>query len=90
MIGQEQDSLGGGFSSPESFIGKLSQLNVWGSELPLNKIESLRLSCEKQLGDVIAWPDISQGIKGSVVDQPVDFCKGKWKNRRKCIPLSCS
>ena len=72
------------------FIGKMSQLNVWSEELPLDSIEALRLSCEKQLGDVIAWPDISQGIRGAVTDKPVDFCKGKQRNRRRCIPLDCS
>ena len=90
MLGQEQDSLGGGFSSPETFIGKLTQMNVWGQELPLSTIDTLRLSCDKQLGDVIAWPDISQGLSGAVTDKPVDFCKGKWRNRRRCIPLNCS
>ena len=90
VVGQEQDTLGGGFSAPESFIGKLTQMNVWGQELPLATIESLRLSCDKQLGDVIAWPDISLGLKGAVTDNPVDFCKGKWRNRRRCIPLNCS
>lgn len=90
VIGQEQDSVGGGFSSPESFIGQLSQLNVWSRELSLDDIEALRLSCQKQLGDVIAWPDVSGKLQGAVTDSPVEFCKGKRRRgRRNCIPLPC-
>lgn len=91
MIGQEQDSLGGGFSSPESFIGKLTQLHVWSRELSLEDIENLRQSCRKQTGDVISWADISGKLQGSVTDSPVEFCRGKrFKKRwRNCIPLRC-
>ncbi|KAL3867860.1 hypothetical protein ACJMK2_040706, partial [Sinanodonta woodiana] len=75
IIGQEQDSLGGDFSSDESFIGQLTQLNMWDYELPLTEIESLRLSCKKKLGNVIAWLDVTSAMKGSLSDSPAEFCK---------------
>ncbi|XP_053395851.1 sushi, von Willebrand factor type A, EGF and pentraxin domain-containing protein 1-like [Mercenaria mercenaria] len=75
VVGQEQDSLGGGFSSPESFIGQISQLNMWGRALSLGDIESLRLNCTKQMGDVISWADVSGKMQGAVTDSPVEFCK---------------
>ncbi|KAL3867863.1 hypothetical protein ACJMK2_040709 [Sinanodonta woodiana] len=75
IIGQEQDSLGGDFSSVESFIGQLTQLNMWDYELPLTEIESLRFSCKKKLGNVIAWSDVTSAMKGSLSDSPAEFCK---------------
>lgn len=75
IVGQEQDKLGGGFSSTETFIGQLSQLNVWDRELSLEDIESLRLSCKKNIGDVVSWADLSGTLQGSVKDSPIDFCK---------------
>jgi hypothetical protein len=91
IIGQDQDTLGGGFSSPEAFIGQITQLNMWSRSLSLRDIESLRQNCSSEMGDVIAWADISGKAKGAVSDTPVEFCKGKRykRRRRKCIPMSC-
>jgi len=96
VIGQEQDSLGGGFSSIESFIGQLTQLNVWSRELSFEEIAALRLSCNKQVGDVIAWVDISGKAMGSVLDTPIHFCEGNARRRKsrlrrnQCLPVSCN
>ncbi|XP_052776199.1 sushi, von Willebrand factor type A, EGF and pentraxin domain-containing protein 1-like isoform X1 [Mya arenaria] len=75
VIGQEQDSLGGDFNSAETFIGQLSQLNVWSRELSLTDIENLRTSCEKVMGDVISWTDTSGHVYGMVSETPIEFCK---------------
>lgn len=98
VIGQEQDALGGGFSSPESFIGQLTQLNVWSRELTLEDIESLRMSCEKKMGDVLAWTDLADKMYGAVSDSHIDFCKGnagqrrgrRTRGRKQCFPVLCN
>lgn len=41
IIGQEQDSMGGGFQRDQSFCGELSHLNIWGRVLDpehINKV----------------------------------------------------
>ncbi|XP_052257236.1 sushi, von Willebrand factor type A, EGF and pentraxin domain-containing protein 1-like isoform X1 [Dreissena polymorpha] len=75
VIGQEQDSLGGDFNSAETFIGKITQLNMWSREFTSAEIDKLRLSCGRQLGNVIAWTDISGNVFGAVRESPTDFCK---------------
>ena len=39
VLGQEQDSVGGGFSEEESFQGMLSNVNVWDHVLDSAQIE---------------------------------------------------
>ena len=41
ILGQEQDSLGGGFSSSQAFDGLLDELLIYHQALTLNEIESL-------------------------------------------------
>ena len=90
IIGQEQDDLGGGFSSPESFIGQISQLNMWGRFFTRDDIEALRQNCSVKAGDIIAWADVSGKSSGAVSVTPLEFCKNKTnkRGRRKCIPIS--
>ena len=66
MLGQEQDSLGGGLETRESFKGMLANVNVWGKVLTANKINVLSKSCKvAQAGDVYEWGDFLYGIKGN-------------------------
>ncbi|XP_033101174.1 sushi, von Willebrand factor type A, EGF and pentraxin domain-containing protein 1-like isoform X2 [Anneissia japonica] len=76
VIGQEQDTLGGGFSSREAFIGNISQLNVWDYALDQNEIAALTRSCKEARGNVIAWPDVKKGMYGRVKPIPKNFCSG--------------
>jgi hypothetical protein len=52
VIGQEQD-VGGAFSQPESFVGLLTNLNLWSKELTFTQIENMIVTCDKVIGDVI-------------------------------------
>jgi hypothetical protein len=62
VIGQEQDA-GGAFSQPESFVGLLTNLNLWSKELTFTQIENMIVTCDKVIGDVIAWPDVQSGVQ---------------------------
>ncbi|KAK7100185.1 sushi, von Willebrand factor type A, EGF and pentraxin domain-containing protein 1-like isoform X2 [Littorina saxatilis] len=75
VIGQEQDSVGGGFSTNEAFVGSITQFNMWDEELSLNTIESMRTSCAEYHGNVIAWPDVQGALRGSLGPQPSTFCQ---------------
>lgn len=79
ILGQEQDSLGGGFSPREAFVGTITQMNVWDYELPLSTILDLRTSCNAKQGNVIAWPDFAAGIQGSVTNVPLNLCGGDYR-----------
>ena len=65
VLGQEQDSLGGGFAASQSFQGMLSHVNVWDRMLDPSEIEEMSESClpnERNEGNVYKWTDfLSQG-----------------------------
>lgn len=65
VLGQEQDSVGGGFDANQSFQGSLTNVNVWSSVLTASAIKSLSDSCLSTLeGDVYEWSDFRDGVKG--------------------------
>lgn len=66
VIGQEQDRIGGGFSELESFLGKLTLLDIWSTVLAAKDIKHLLNTCKKYHGDIIAWAQVQQHIHGDV------------------------
>lgn len=77
VLGQEQDKKGEGFNPAESFVGSISQLNLWDYVLSPQQVKSLASSCPEELsrGNVLAWPDFVSGITGKVkVDSSSIFC----------------
>ncbi|XP_069779037.1 sushi, von Willebrand factor type A, EGF and pentraxin domain-containing protein 1 isoform X2 [Narcine bancroftii] len=68
VLGQEQDQKGEDFNPAESFVGSLSQLNIWDYVLTPEQIKLLATACPEDLkkGNVLAWPDFLSGIVGRV------------------------
>lgn len=64
MLGQEQDSIGGGFSSSQSFQGSLTNVNVWYYVLSASSINVMSKSCLSGTGNVYKWSDFIYGVKG--------------------------
>lgn len=87
VIGQEQDSRGGRFSISESFVGRLSKLNIWDFVLPTEKIVQLTTTCDDYIGNLIAWPDFLSGINGRVQKLETDICKGRLKTQGPIFTL---
>ena len=48
VLGQEQDSFGGDFSSAESYQGKISQFNLWNKQLNDSQILDIMYSCNEK------------------------------------------
>ncbi len=60
VLGQEQDSVGGGFQSVQSFQGMLSNVNVWNRVVSGRQVQDLSKSCEsddRYEGNVYKWVD---------------------------------
>uniref|UniRef100_A0A8C4ZWE3 Sushi, von Willebrand factor type A, EGF and pentraxin domain-containing protein 1 n=1 Tax=Gadus morhua TaxID=8049 RepID=A0A8C4ZWE3_GADMO len=80
VLGQDQDSRGEGFNPVESFVGSLSQLNIWDRVLSPQQVGSvLASSCPAShvthRGNVLAWPDFLNGQMGRVKTTPGSiFC----------------
>lgn len=66
IIGQEQDTLGGGFSPIETFTGNITRVNIWNSYFSKMNITQLCNMDDDMPNKVIAWPDFLQGVKGDV------------------------
>ncbi|XP_069977730.1 uncharacterized protein [Penaeus vannamei] len=66
IIGQEQDSLAGGFHRDQSFSGEITELNFWGRVLDDRTIAQIA-SCEvRQEGDVLSWAQMKWKLEGEV------------------------
>ncbi|XP_053321831.1 sushi, von Willebrand factor type A, EGF and pentraxin domain-containing protein 1 [Spea bombifrons] len=77
VLAQEQDKRGEGFNPAESFVGSISQLNIWDYPLSPDQVKSLAVSCpyELQKGNVLAWADFLPGVVGRAkVDRKSKFC----------------
>ena len=66
VLGQEQDSVGGGFDSSQSFVGELSGVNVWDHVISSDDISRMSKACTAEEGNVITWFDVRSGIRGNV------------------------
>ncbi|KAE8279214.1 Sushi, von Willebrand factor type A, EGF and pentraxin domain-containing protein 1 [Larimichthys crocea] len=70
VLGQDQDQRGEGFNPVESFVGSISQLNIWDRVLTPQQIKVLASSCPAShvthRGNVLAWPDFLTGVVGRV------------------------
>lgn len=64
VLGQEQDSLGGGFEASQSFKGSLTNVNVWSHVLPASTIKEMSGCCFAGEGNVYMWLDFLPAIKG--------------------------
>ena len=63
-LAREQDTLGGGFVVSQSFIGMLTNVNVWDHVLSPAEIERMSKSCLSGEGNVYKWSDFIHGLKG--------------------------
>ncbi|KAM9434641.1 neuronal pentraxin-2 [Clarias gariepinus] len=74
ILGQEQDTLGGRFDATQSFVGEMSDLQVWSRVLNFQEIDK-QASCSNHLtGDVIAWNESIVELHGGVTKYPFDPC----------------
>ena len=76
VLGQEQDSLEGGFDDKQSFVGNLSGLNVWDHEISANNIYRMSKACTAEEGNVISWFDLEKSdVKGNGTIIKQSSCK---------------
>ncbi|KAM3824948.1 serum amyloid P-component-like [Vipera latastei] len=65
ILGQDQDSFGGGFDSAQSFVGEISDVNMWPRVLDLVGIRMVRNNIEPR-DPLIYWRSLSYTIKDEV------------------------
>lgn len=59
MLGQEQDNYIGGFELYESFMGNMSNINMWDRNMNSSEVKDLYNACAvNQEGNVLKWSDL--------------------------------
>ena len=66
VLGQEQDSFGGSFDANQSFLGEMSDVNIWDHVIKDQEIMRMSKSCLTGKGNVFQWRDFKAHVKGSV------------------------
>ncbi|KAM4690035.1 uncharacterized protein WCC33_017486 [Rhinophrynus dorsalis] len=80
ILGQEQDSYGGGFDEKQSFVGEISDVHVWDYVLSFDKIQKVLLNDDGFSGNVINWRILQYELAGEILIQPKSHCTS-WKNK---------
>ena len=66
VLGQDQDSFGGGFNTNDAFVGELTELNMWGRVLSEGDIAAQFENCSIPNGSVLAWPFFKNAVHGQL------------------------
>ena len=57
FLGQDQDSLGGGFYEKQSWSGQISQFNIWDFALEDYHMENAAECRSDILGNIVPWKE---------------------------------
>ncbi|XP_078427292.1 neuronal pentraxin 1 like isoform X1 [Cetorhinus maximus] len=76
VLGQEQDTLGGGFDATQAFVGEMSHFHMWDRVLTPGEIYSLaNCSAKTLVGNVIAWTEANVDIYGGATKWTFEACR---------------
>ena len=71
VLGQEQDSIGGGFDRHQTLHGRLASVNMWDKVLSESDIAAQYTNCSVPHGSVINWSVFKNLTRGNVaVEEP--------------------
>ncbi|XP_015678946.1 serum amyloid P-component-like [Protobothrops mucrosquamatus] len=65
VLGQDQDSFGGGFESAQSFVGEMTEVKMWPRVLSLVEIRMVMDNIEPH-GPLIYWRSLNYTLKNEV------------------------
>ena len=71
VLGQEQDSYGGGFDKNQSFMGEIGDLYMWDSVLSPEEILLVYQGSSSISPTILDWQALKYEIKGYVIVKPM-------------------
>ncbi|KAM4717387.1 neuronal pentraxin receptor a [Anableps anableps] len=80
VLGQEQDSLGGGFDSSQALVGELSQVGLWDRVLSSAQVASLARCNRVTQGIVVPWNENGVEVYGGATKDPGEPCSKHLKS----------
>ncbi|CAJ1080458.1 serum amyloid P-component-like [Xyrichtys novacula] len=75
ILGQEQDSYGGGFDQSQSFVGEITDVHLWNSVISPCEIRAFMDGSTFTSGNLLNWNNMQYTITGPVYVEPSDFDK---------------
>ena len=66
LLGQDQDSVGGGFDVNQRFLGEMTGVNIWNHVMTSQEIFNMSRSCLAGEGNLVSWSNLSCRIQGNV------------------------
>ncbi len=68
VLGQDQDTVGGGFQDFQTADGEFTGVNIWDKVLSPFEIVKMSRKCDSggATGNVKSWADFLSGIQGNV------------------------
>ncbi|XP_068607294.1 neuronal pentraxin-1-like [Brachionichthys hirsutus] len=76
VLGQEQDTLGGGFDATQAYVGELANLNIWNRKLSTAEIYNLSTCNSKApAGNVFSWTESNVEIFGGATKWTFEPCR---------------
>ncbi|RZF32333.1 hypothetical protein LSTR_LSTR001797 [Laodelphax striatellus] len=77
VVGQDQDSVGGGFNPSEAFVGRLAGVDLWDYRLQDELIIAHAHNCNSTLtGNLLSWSQLYHVLHGNVQVEESPLCKG--------------
>ncbi|XP_077475099.1 neuronal pentraxin receptor a [Stigmatopora argus] len=74
ILGQEQDSLDGGFDSTQALVGELSQMGLWDRVLSADQVASLAHCGMVTQGSVAPWTEHGVEVYGGAIKYTGEPC----------------
>ncbi|KAJ0058223.1 hypothetical protein NL108_009114 [Boleophthalmus pectinirostris] len=74
VLGQEQDTVGGGFDSTQALVGEMSQVGMWDRVLSANQVASLSRCSKITQGGVAVWTESQIQVHGGATKDPGEPC----------------
>ncbi|XP_031567892.1 neuronal pentraxin-2-like [Actinia tenebrosa] len=77
VLGQDQDTMGGGFDILQSFAGELTHVYLWDTVLSADVIAQMSRVCKEfpYPGHVVGWKDFDGSLHGEVLRRNLSRCK---------------
>lgn len=78
MLGQDQDSYGGGFDAKQSFVGMMTDVHVWDHVISPCEIQNYSDKLSFSPGNMLNWAALDFQINGKVLVENMQGCNSKW------------
>ncbi|TNN32130.1 Jeltraxin [Liparis tanakae] len=75
ILGQDQDTVGGGFQKKQSFVGMMSDVHMWNYVLSPCEMEDYMKDQHSTPGNLIDWNGLNYKIGGRVMIDDEQICR---------------